>query len=176
MMIMRFALAVLVAAGVTLPVAAAETPQESVKRLTNVIRQKPDDMDARRNIADAYVKMGLSVRAIEQMQIVMQYGQRSVDDYIQLGDAQRYSAKLSDAIRTYQEALNQSPQNAKALTGLAYCYMMSGDANTATKLCHAGIKQADAAGKRALSNVLHQIDTNKAQADLDKSLAASTKS
>lgn len=172
----RLALAMLVAMCALSPCAAAETPREAVQRLTQVIKQQPADMEARRKIAESFIKIGLSVRAAEQMQIVLQFGQRSVDDYLLLADAQKYAGKYSDSIRTYQEVLNQSPANAKALCGIAACYMLSGDTNTATRTCHMGLKQVDAAGKRELNEVLKRIDRDKEQAALDKSLAASLKS
>lgn len=171
----RLALAMLVSACAIAPCAAAETPREAVQRLSQVIKKQPADMAARRQIADSFLKMGLSVRAVEQLQIVMQYGQRSVDDYLLLADAQKYSGKYSESIRTYQEVLNQSPANAKALCGIASCYMLTGDSNTATKMCNIGLKQVDAAGKRDLNEVLRKIDHDKAQAELDRSLSASSK-
>ena len=81
---------------------ATERPQQAVQRLAAAIKNQPTDMDARRNIADCFIKMGLAARASEQMRIVMQYGQRTPQDFILLGDAQRYSGKYTDAIRTYQ--------------------------------------------------------------------------
>ncbi len=155
---------------------AAEAPQAAIQRLTAEIRKQPADMDARRNIAEAFMKTGLAVRAEEQMRIVMQYGKRTPEDFVLLADAQRYAGKYTDAMRTYQEVLGANQANAKAVSGLAYCYLLSGDANTAAKVCHSGLKQvSDPAGKKELAEALRVLEQSKLQAEQGKSVSTQTR-
>lgn len=152
---------------------AAEAPQAAITRLTAEIKKQPSDMEARRNIAEAFLKTGLAVRAEEQMRIVMTYGKRTPEDFVLLGDTQRYAGKYTDAVRSYQEVLGANPSNAKAISGLAYCYMLSGDAGTANKICHSGLKQVnDPAGKKELADAIRVLEKNRIQTEQLKTLAA----
>lgn len=155
---------------------ASEGPQAAIQRLTAEIRSNPSDMEARKSIAAAFLKTGLAVRAEEQMKIVMQFGKRSSEDLVMLADAQRYTGKYSDAMRSYQEVLGQNHANGKALAGLAYCYMLSGDTTTAARLCQSGLREvSDAAGKKELADALRVVEQSRTQSEQDKALSSATR-
>lgn len=155
------ALAILVCiSGCLNSASATESPANAIKNLSAQIRKDPANMDSRRKISAAFLKAGLAAKAEEQMMLVMRFGERSLDDHLLLADCQRYAGKQSDAIRSYQEVLSKDPGNTKAVSGLAYSYMLAGDSAAAARICKTELKKTtDINSKRELTATLSKLES-----------------
>lgn len=139
------------------PLVSAEL-NSTVASLSLQIRKNPSDLALRRQLVEALLRKGLSVKAAEQMQGLLKAGLRSTEDFCLLADCYRYAGKLSSAVLNYQEALNLAPDNVHAKSGLALCYMLAGNAGVGEKVCKEAMKNAqDTKSRNELSMTLKAI-------------------
>jgi Flp pilus assembly protein TadD len=128
------------------------------ERLVEAVRANPGDLNLRRQLAQALLSRGLTVKAAEQMQGVIRVAGQNAGDLCLLADAARYSGNLSSAVQSYKQALSLSPMCGKAWVGLSLAYATAGDYQTAFNTCNHGLSQiADLAGRQELTNTMQTI-------------------
>lgn len=135
--------------------------KNAVQFLSNEIRHNPSDMQLRKLIATAFLKMGLSVKAAEQLQYICASKNAVAQDFVALGDAYRFSGNQRKAIDTYTKACQLQPDSAKAYAGLIDATFLAGDTGTARRIYRLALSLVhDAAGKQDLVNTMQKVENN----------------
>jgi tetratricopeptide (TPR) repeat protein len=117
----------------------------AIAEFEDVLKQNPDDLDARRILARFYtarISQGQQQRmneemlhaAIEQYQKISEKAPRDLDNWIMLGRLQKLASDSPAAEKAYKKALEIDPDNEDALTGLAMVYGDLGDNANASQL------------------------------------------
>jgi cytochrome c-type biogenesis protein CcmH/NrfG len=138
--------------------AQATAPQQSLDALIKAVRQNPSDLALRRDMAKAMIARGQTVRAAEQIQLMINTGAATAEDWMTLGEALRYSAKYPQAIEAYTHCLRLNPMSAEALGGMAMAYAGGGQYVRALSLIRTGLSQtSDAQSRQYLTSTLASI-------------------
>ena len=116
--------------------------REAVSQAEDLLKQNPDNLDARRMLGRIYTRMigdtqqgkineDMLRRATEQYQRVTQKDPKDTDSWVILGRLYRVANNSVEAEKAYNNALKVDPQNDDALTGLALLYSDLGDTKRA---------------------------------------------
>lgn len=171
--VMGLAMALYMVATVTGSAAQADTQQRSLEALVQAVRQNPNDLTLRREMAKAMILKGQTIAAAQQEQMMIKSGNATAEDYATLGDALRYSTNLNGAIQAYTNALRISPMNSQALGGLALAYAQGGQYGRALSIVKTGLAQApDAQSRQFFASTLATIQNLNNQNSLAATPAA----
>jgi tetratricopeptide (TPR) repeat protein len=112
-----------------------------------VLKQNPDDLNARRILARFYTaRIGQGSQqqqrlneemlhaAISQHEKIGEKAPEDVDNWIMLGRLQKLASNSLAAEKAYQKALDLDPENEEAMTGLALVYGDQGQSEKASQL------------------------------------------
>lgn len=158
--ILSWTVALYMVAAVSMPQANAQDVQKSLGSLITAAKKNPNDLTLRREIAKAMIGKGLTVKAAEQIQMIINVAGPNADDLTLLGDALRYSADYAGCIQAYNKALTIAPLNTTALSGLSLAYASSGQTAKAISICRTGLRQtSDARGRQQLAETLNSLRT-----------------
>lgn len=116
--------------------------KEAVSEAEDLLKQDPDNLDARRLLGQIYARLigdpdqhkvndEMVQRAIEQFQKVTQKDPTDVDSWLMLGRLERVSRNSIEAEKAFKKVLDQDASNEEALTGLAMVYSELGDTKNA---------------------------------------------
>ena len=119
--------------------------REAVTEAEDILKQNPDDLNARRILARIYTRMigdsqqnkideGMVKKAIEQFQKITEKDPSDADSWLMLGRLQKISQNSPEAEKAYKKALELDPNNEDAMTGLAMVYSDLGNTEGATEL------------------------------------------
>jgi tetratricopeptide (TPR) repeat protein len=119
--------------------------REAVTEAEEILKQNPDDLNARRILARIYTRMigdsqqnkideGMVKKAIEQFQKITDKDPSDADSWLMLGRLQKISQNSLEAEKAYKKALELDPNNEDAMTGLAMVYADLGNTEAATDL------------------------------------------
>lgn len=161
--------------------------REAVTQAEDLLKQNPDNLDARRMLGRIYTRMigdtqqgkineDMLRRATEQYQKVTEKDPQDADSWVILGRLYRLANNSSEAEKAYNSALKVEPDNEDALTGLAILYSDLGDTKRAIeKLKAATDHNPDERTLVALASAYEQIRDFKNAADaLKRALAMSS--
>ena len=127
----------------------------AVTEAENLLKQNPDNLDARRVLGRIYVRYigdgstgkideNMLNKSIEQFAIVTSKDPKDVDSWLALGRLYRVAHKSPEAEKAFKQAQQADPDNDEALTGLAMVYSDLGDTKSATDMLRrAGDKHPD---------------------------------
>jgi tetratricopeptide (TPR) repeat protein len=116
--------------------------RDAITEAEELLRQKPDNIDARRMLGRIYTRMigdtqqgkiseTMLKNAIEQYQKITQADPKDVESWVILGRLYRVSRDTPEAEKAYNAALKVDPNHEDALTGLALLYSDLGDTKRA---------------------------------------------
>ena len=116
--------------------------RDAVTQAEDLLKQNPDNLDARRMLGRIYTRMAGDSQAgkvnedylklaIEQYQKVTAKDAKDAESWVVLGRLYRFANNSPDAEKAYNEALKTDPDNEDALTGLALLYSDVGDTRRA---------------------------------------------
>lgn len=136
--IINLGLVLVIAAATILPAAAQSTPA--------------------RDAAKTLISQGLAVKAAQAMTAAIRAGQNQSEDYATLGDAARYAADYKTAIQAYTYALQITPMNTEALSGLALAYAQAGKVDKGMEIVRTGLSQTvDVQARHNLATTMQAI-------------------
>ena len=115
---------------------------DAVTQAEDMLKQDPDNLDARRMLGRIYARMigegqagrvdeRYVRRAIEQYQQITQKEPNDADSWVMLGRLYRISNNSPEAEKAYNTALAADPANEDAMAGLAMLYADLGDTQKA---------------------------------------------
>jgi tetratricopeptide (TPR) repeat protein len=116
--------------------------RDAVAQAEDLLKQNPDNLDARRMLGRIYTRMAGDSQAgkvnedylklaIEQYQKVTAKDAKDAESWVVLGRLYRFEQNSVDAEKAYNAALDADPANEDALTGLALLYSDVGDTRRA---------------------------------------------
>ena len=116
--------------------------RDAVAQAEDLLKQNPDNLDARRMLGRIYTRMAGDSQAgkvnedylklaIEQYQKVTAKDAKDVESWVVLGRLYRFANNSVDAEKAYNEAIKADPSSEDALTGLALLYSDVGDTQRA---------------------------------------------
>jgi tetratricopeptide (TPR) repeat protein len=116
--------------------------RDAVTQAEDLLKQNPDNLDARRMLGRIYTRMAGDSQAgkvnedylklaIEQYQKVTAKDAKDVESWVVLGRLYRFANNSVDAEKAYNEAIKADPGSEDALTGLAMLYSDVGDTRRA---------------------------------------------
>ena len=116
--------------------------RDAVTQAEDLLKQNPDNLDARRMLGRIYTRMAGDSQAgkvnedylklaIEQYQKVTAKDAKDAESWVVLGRLYRFANNSVDAEKAYNEAVKADPDNEDALTGLALLYSDVGDTRRA---------------------------------------------
>ena len=116
--------------------------RDAVTQAEDLLKQNPDNLDARRMLGRIYTRMAGDSQAgkvnedylklaIEQYQKVTAKDAKDAESWVVLGRLYRFANNSVDAEKAYNEAIKTDPDNEDALTGLALLYSDVGDTRRA---------------------------------------------
>ncbi len=116
--------------------------RDAVSQAEDMLKQNPDNLDARRMLGRIYTQMAGDSQAgkvdedylklaIEQYQKVTAKDAKDVESWVILGRLYRVDHNSVEAEKAYNEAIKADPSNEDALTGLALLYSDVGDTRRA---------------------------------------------
>src|SRR6266849_4828924 len=119
--------------------------RDAVTEAEDLLKQDPNNLDARRLLGRIYVRMigdpqqtkvneDMLRRAVEQFQKVTEKDAKDVESWLVLGRLQRLSRNSVEAEKAYKKVLDQDASNEEALTGLAMVYSEVGDTRNAIEM------------------------------------------
>src|ERR1051325_11427056 len=117
---------------------------DAVSQAEEVLKQNPDNLDARRLLGRIYTRMisenqpgrvdeRYVRRAVEQYEIITQKDPKDADSWVMLGRLYQVSNKSPEAEKAFNTALSVDADNEEALTGLAKLYTDLGDTTRAAE-------------------------------------------
>ncbi len=115
---------------------------DAVTQAEDMLKQDPDNLDARRMLGRIYARMigegqagrideRYVRRAIEQYQKITQKDPKDAESWVMLGRLYRISNNSPEAEKAYNAALAADPDNEDAMAGLAMLYADLGDTQKA---------------------------------------------
>lgn len=118
--------------------------KEAVADSEEVLKQNPNDINARRILARVYARLigesnsnrideGYLRKAIEQYEKITEREPKDVDSWVMLGRLHKLGQKSPESEKAYKKALEIDPNNEDALTGLALVYSDLGDTKGAAE-------------------------------------------
>ena len=116
--------------------------RDAVTQAEDLLKQNPDNLDARRMLGRIYTRMlgdpqagkineEMLRKATEQYQKVTEKDPKDADSWVILGRLYRVASNSVEAEKAFNNALKAEPDNDDALTGLAQLYLDLGDINKA---------------------------------------------
>jgi tetratricopeptide (TPR) repeat protein len=116
--------------------------KEAVTEAEDLLRQNPENLDARRLLGRIYTRMigdtqqgkineEMLRRAMEQYQKITAKDPKDVESWLTLGRLYRASNNSVESEKAYNQALSLDPNSEEALTGLAIVYSDVGDTRKA---------------------------------------------
>ncbi len=158
--------------------------KDAVSETEDVLKQNPNDLNARRMLARIYTRMigdsqagkvdqNMVTKAIEQYQKILEKAPKDVDSWLMLGRLQKVAQSNTDAEKAFRKALEVEPENEDAMTGLATVLADLGDTKTAADLLRkVSEKNPTARGLLQLAQAYEQMrDYSLASESLKKALA-----
>ncbi len=118
--------------------------QDAVTQAEDVLKQDPDNLDARRMLGRIYVRAAgdnqtgkvnesYLKRAIEQYETITTKDPKDAESWVMLGRLYRVSSKSPEAEKAFNNALAADPDNEDAITQLAVLYAELGDSKRAVE-------------------------------------------
>jgi tetratricopeptide (TPR) repeat protein len=112
--------------------------QDAISQAEDVLKQSPDNLDARRMLGRIYLRAisnprensideSMLHKAVEQYQKITEKDPKDAESWVTLGRLYRVSNNSVESEKAYNEALKTEPDNEDALTGLAVMYSDQGD-------------------------------------------------
>jgi tetratricopeptide (TPR) repeat protein len=112
--------------------------QDAISQAEELLKQKPDNLDARRMLGRIYLRAisnpregsineGMLRNAIDEYKKITEKDPKDAESWVILGRLYRVSNNTVDSEKAYNEALKTDPDNEDALTGLAVMYADLGD-------------------------------------------------
>jgi tetratricopeptide (TPR) repeat protein len=117
--------------------------QDAVTQAEDLLKQNPDNLDARRMLGRIYTRMiggnpqdgkineTFLRQAIAEYQKILQKDPKDTESWVILGRLFRVSNNSPEAEKAFKQALQIEPDNEEALTGLGSLYMDMGDTKSA---------------------------------------------
>jgi tetratricopeptide (TPR) repeat protein len=118
---------------------------DAVTQAEEVLKQNPDNLDARRMLGRIYTRMipenqpgrideRAVRRALEQYEIITQKDPKDADSWVTLGKLYQVSNKSPEAEKAYKAALAADPESEDALIALSGLYKDLGDTTRAAEV------------------------------------------
>ena len=152
-----------------LPVALVQKGCEQMNRgnyssaiatFTTAVKQNPSDLDARRQLCNAYLGAGMAREAAQQLELIAKVSPGNINDLIALGEAYVQLGDNRAAISKYKQAWVLDSTNGRAVIGLARTLMANGDADSARSVCAGALRSSkDAVLRSQCSEILSTIRT-----------------
>jgi choline-sulfatase len=109
-------------------VSAARTePERAIAELTEVLREDPDLIMARRARAVAYEASGRFDRAIAELGILEKQGRFTPEDHVALGDNLRFAGRTDEAMKVLERAARENPKFVQPWLSIAEIQIKRGD-------------------------------------------------
>ncbi|MCL4852192.1 MAG: tetratricopeptide repeat protein [Bryobacteraceae bacterium] len=119
--------------------------REGVMDAEEILRQNPQDINARRILGRIYTRMigdpqqnkvdeGMAKKAIEQYQKIAEQAPKDVDTWLMLGRLYKITQNSVEAEKAYAKILEFEPDNEDAMAGLAMVYADLGDSKRAVEM------------------------------------------
>ena len=143
--------------------------REAMSEAEDVLRQNPNDLNARRVLARIYARLigdaqanrvneEMLKKAIEQYSAIVQEDPKDSDSWLMLGRLYKIGQNSVDAEKAYKKVLDQDPNSEDALTGLAMVYSDLGDnKNAADVLKRLADKNPSGRSLAALASTYEQM-------------------
>lgn len=140
---------------------------EAIQLAEDQVRQSPDRIDYRTELAIACYRAGRLAEAMEQFQKLIEKRPNSAELYVHLGEVKKSAGDIPGAIGSFQKASQLDPRNVSSHLDLAMTYEQTGHDEEARKSYEDVIKiQPD--NVEALNNLAYlKADGN---VDLDQAL------
>jgi tetratricopeptide (TPR) repeat protein len=153
--------------------------RDAVTTAEDVLKQDPDNLDARRMLGKIYLRMistpdskindDYLKKALEQFKLVTDKDPKDADSWVALGRLYRVANNSPDAEKAFNQAIVADPDNVEALTSLAQLYSDLGDnARAVEKLKAAAEKNPNPETLIALGQTYEQMHDYKNAADAYK--------
>lgn len=152
--------------------------RDAVTQAEDMLKQNPDNLDARRMLGRVYVRMlgdpqggrineDLLRRATEQYQKITEKEPKDADSWVMLGRLYRFSGNSVEAEKALNNALKADPDNEDALTTMAQLYLGLGDVKQAIeKLKAATDRRPNERTLVALATAYEQMHDYKSAAEV----------
>ncbi|MBY0546999.1 MAG: tetratricopeptide repeat protein [Candidatus Obscuribacterales bacterium] len=128
---------------------------QAIAVLNRAVRLNPSDAAARRYLAVALNQTGNSIKAAQQMELVIRLEPGIASDCALIGDMYLLCGETARAVTRYKEGILLSPESAHCRCGLAAAYAAAGDCANARATCIDGLKICrDAAARKRLAQIL----------------------
>jgi tetratricopeptide (TPR) repeat protein len=163
--------------------------QDAISQAEDVLKQSPDNLDARRMLGRIYLRAisnprensideSMLHKAVEQYQKITEKDPKDAESWVTLGRLYRVSNNSVESEKAYNEALKTDPDNEDALTGLAVMYSDQGDNQRAIeKLKQATDKAPNERSLSALAEAYERVrDYKNAVEVLKRAIVASPES
>jgi tetratricopeptide (TPR) repeat protein len=126
--------------------------REAVSDAEDVLKQNPNDLNARRILARIYARLindnqqnrideTYLKKAIEQYQRITERAATDNEAWLMLGRLQKIAQNSVEAEKAFKKALENDPDSEDALTGLAMVYADLGDARNAADMLRKSLRQ-----------------------------------
>jgi tetratricopeptide (TPR) repeat protein len=141
----------------------------AVTEAQDLIKQNPDNLDARRVLARIYIKLvgdpqtgktdeNMLAKAIEQFKVIVDKDKNDQESRLILARLYNWAHNSVDAEKTYKSILEVEPDNEEALTGLANVYAGVGDTKSAIEMLkRASDKDPNLRSLSALAGFYHDM-------------------
>jgi tetratricopeptide (TPR) repeat protein len=149
--------------------------KDAVTEAEDVLRQEPNNLDARRILGRIYTRMigegkineEMLHSAIDQYQKITATDPKDLESWLALGRLYRAASNSVEAEKAYTQALAVDPASEEALTGLAIVYSDIGDTKKAIeKLKAVTNKDPNPRTLAALASSYEQLHDNKSAAEV----------
>ena len=107
---------------------ATEQPQQAAEMLKLAVEQRPDDAEARQQLAAAYGQVGRLEDALLELRQAVRLVPDQAEAHASLAQALAADGKIAEAIEEAQTALKLQPQDADGWNNLGVLEMRSGQA------------------------------------------------
>lgn len=153
--------------------------RDAVTTAEDVLKQNPDNLDARRMLGKVYLRMISTPdsrindeylkKALEQFKLITAKDPKDADSWVALGRLYRVANNSPDAEKAFNQAIAADPDNVEAMTSLAQLYSDLGDnARAVEKLKAAAEKNPNPETLIALGQTYEQMHDYKNAADAYK--------
>jgi tetratricopeptide (TPR) repeat protein len=141
----------------------------AVTEAEDLIKQNPDNLDARRVLARIYIKLigdpqtgktdeNMLRKSIEQFKVIVDKDKNDQESRLILARLYNWAHNSVDAEKTYKSILEVEPDNEEALTGLANVYAGIGDTKGAIEMLkRASDKDPNLRSLSALAGFYHDM-------------------
>lgn len=141
----------------------------AVTEAEDLIKQNPDNLEARRVLARIYIKLigdpqtgktddNMLRKSIEQFKVIVEKDKNDQESRLILARLYNWAHNSVDAEKTYKSILEVEPDNEEALTGLANVYAGVGDTKGAIEMLkRASDKDPNLRSLSALAGFYHDM-------------------